>query len=144
MPLKGHATTTFENVSQKNWKVFWNIFHFCHRWIWCGEKIKEYLTFYAYFTRIQKFFHFQRWEFFLFKKQLFFSGKKSGFVSTFFVIFFSKRIGDNRSIHMISSFPFLFFDATWTLTDKNFDRIRNKCVEKKTLFQLLWFTLERY
>ena len=75
MPLKGHATTTFENVSQKNWKVFWNIFHFCHRWIWCDEKIKEYLTFYAYFTRMQKFFHFRRWEFFQ-KRALFFRKKK--------------------------------------------------------------------
>ena len=132
VPLKGHATTTFENVSQKNWKVFWNIFHFCHRWIWCDEKIKEYLTFYAYFTRMQKFFHFRHWEYFFLN-----TGKKTGFVSKFFVNVFSKRIDDNRSAHMISSFPFLFFDATWTLTNKNFDRIQNECVQKKTLFQLL-------
>ena len=105
VPLKGHATTTFENVSQKNWKVFWNIFHFCHRWIWCDEKIKEYLTFYAYFTRMQKFFHFRRWEFFK-KNSSFFFRKKTGFVSKFFVNIFSKRIDDNRSAHMISSFPF--------------------------------------
>ena len=94
VPLKGHATTTFENVSQKNWKVFWNIFHFCHRWIWCSEKIKEYLTFYAHFNRMQNFFHFRRWKFF-FKKQLFFVN-----------VFSKKGINDNRSVHMISSFPF--------------------------------------
>ena len=139
VPLKGHATTTFENVSQKNWKVFWNIFHFCHRWIWCDEKIKEYLTFYAYFTRMQKFFHFRRWEFF-FKKQLYFSGKK-----LFFVNVFSKKwlmiIVQHIWFH---PFLFSFFDATWTLTDKNFDRIRNESVHKKNIFQLLWFTLERY
>ena len=101
VPLKGHATTTFENVSQKNWKVFWNIFHFCHRWIWCDEKIKEYLTFYAYFTRMQKFFHFRRWEFFFQKTAVFFRKK-----AVFCKCFFKKRIDDNRSAHMISSFPF--------------------------------------
>ena len=73
------------------WKVFWNIFHFCHRWIWCGEKIKEYLTFYAYFTRMQKFFHFRRWEFFFQKTAVFFREKM------FFVNVFSKMIDDNRS-----------------------------------------------
>ena len=104
VPLKGHATTTFENVSQKNWKVFWNIFQFCHRLIWCNEKIKEYLTFYAYCTRMQKIFHFRRWEFF--QKTALFFRKKTGFVSKFFVNVFSKRIDDNRSAHIISLFPF--------------------------------------
>ena len=119
----------------KNWEVFWNIFPFLHRWIWCDEKIKEYVTFYAYFSRMQNVFHFKRWEFF---------SKKSCFFSTLFVNVFSNVIDDNRSTHVISFFPFSFFNATWTLTDRNFDRIRNECVQKKTLFQLLWFTLERY
>ena len=34
------------------------------------------------------------------KKQLFFSGKKAGFVSKFFVNVFSKRIDDDRSAHI--------------------------------------------
>ena len=66
----------------KNWEVFWNVFPFLHRWIWCDEEIKEHLKFYAYFTRMQKFFHFRHWEFF-FKRQLCFSGKKC-FLSIFF------------------------------------------------------------
>ena len=59
----------------KNWEVFWNIFPFLHRWIWCDEVIKEYLKFYAYFTRMQKFFHFRRWEFFFQKTAVFFRKK---------------------------------------------------------------------
>ena len=72
--------------------------------------IKEYLTFYAYFTRMQKFFISDIES--ICQKTALFSGKKTGFVSKFFVNVFSKRIDDNRSAHMISSFPFLFFDAT--------------------------------
>ena len=92
MPLKGHATTTFENVSQKNWKVFWNIFHFCHRWIWCDEKIKESLTFYAYFTRMQKFFHFRRWDFFFQKTAVFFRKKNWFCFKVFYKCFFQKGL----------------------------------------------------
>ena len=106
MPLNGHAATTFENVSQKNWKVFWNVFPFLHRWIWWDEKIKEYVTFYAYFTRMQKFFHFRRWEFFFQKTAVFFRKRRLVLFQRFLVMFFSKRTDDNRSTHMISSFPF--------------------------------------
>ena len=80
VPLKGHATTTFENVSQKNWKVFWNIFPLLHRWFWCDEKIKEYVTFYAYFSRMQNVLHLKRWEFFQ-KRAVFFCQR---FLSMFF------------------------------------------------------------
>ena len=66
---------------------------------------KDKRIFNPYFTRMQKFFHFRRWEYF-FKKQFSFSEKKTGFVSKFFVNVFSKRIDDNRSAHMISSFLF--------------------------------------
>ena len=68
--------------------------------------------------------------FFISNVENFFS-KKSCFFSTFFVNVFSNLIDDNRSTHVISLFPFSFFNSTWTLTNRNFDKIRNKCVQKK-------------
>ena len=121
MPLKGHATTTFENASQKIEKYFEIYCLFLHRWIWCYKKMKEYVTFYAWV------FHFRRWEF-----------------QRFFCIVFSKVIDDNRSTHMISSFSFFILQYNINTRRQKFDRIRNECVQKKTLFQLLWFTLEQY
>ena len=133
VPLKGHATTTFENVSQKSWKVFWNIFSFLHPWIWCDEKIQEYVTFYAYFTRMQKFFHFKRWDFIFQKIAVFFSGKKLVLVQRFLSMFFQRWLMITVQHIWFHPFLFSFFDATWTLTDRSFDRIRNECVQKKTL-----------
>ena len=139
MLLKGHATTTFENVLQKNWKVFWNIFPFLHRWIWCDEKIKEYVTFSAYFTRMQNFFYFKRLRLFFSKISFFFSGKKLDLFNDFLSMFFQRWLMITVQHIWFHPFLFSFFDATWTLTlkESNFDKIRNECVQKKTLFQLL-------
>ena len=66
-------------------------------------KDKKYVTFYVYFSRMQNVFISDVESFFL--ESCFFQ-EKTGFVSTFFVNVFSKVIDDNRSTHMISSFPF--------------------------------------
>ena len=128
--------------TKKNWKVFWNIFPFLHRWIWCDEKIKEYVTFYAYFSRMQNVFILDVESFFL--ESCFFSGKKLVLFQRFLSIFFQRWL--MIAVQHIWFHPFLlsFFDATWTLTYRSFGRIPNECVQKKTLFQFLCFTLERY
>ena len=74
----------------KNWEVFWNIFPFLHRWIWCDEVIKEYLKFYAYFTRMQKFFLFQTLRVFFSKDSCVFQEKKLVLFQRFLSMFFQK------------------------------------------------------
>ena len=104
----------------KKMKSILKYISFLHRCIWCNEKIKEYLTFYGYFTRMQNSFHFRRWKFF-FKKENF-SGKKQFLFERFFVNIFSKVIGDNRLTHMISSLPFFIFrwqDTKWMRTEED-------------------------
>ena len=79
---EGASQYNVKKCFTKKWEVFLNIFPFLHRWIWCDEEIKEYLKFYAYFTRMQKFFHFRHWEFFFQKTVVFF--RKKCFLSMFF------------------------------------------------------------
>ena len=62
------------------------IYPFLHRWIWCDEKIKEYVTFYAYFSRMQNVFHFKSWEFFYKKSCFFFQRFLSMFFQTWLMI----------------------------------------------------------
>ena len=53
-------------------KSILNYISFLHRWIWCDEKVKKYVIFYVYFSRMQNVFISDVESFF---RELFFSGK---------------------------------------------------------------------
>ena len=73
-------------------------------------------------------------ESFFFKKENFFRKKNSFCFNVFLWIFFQRWLMITVQRIWFHPFHSSFFD----------DKIRNECVQKKTFFQFLWFSLERY
>ena len=90
----------------------------------------------VFFNKTRWFFHWKKLVFFKVFFHVFFS-------MTFFSTVFSKLIDDNRSTHIISSFPFFIRQCNMGTHRQKFWQ-HTKWKQDKTLLQLLWFMLERY